>query len=205
MAGRSRRLTGRSTVRPSGMFGPRISIGTWISWRVEAEPVVEDPVLAELLAVIRGDDDQGLAEHAPAFEFAEQLVESQVHRREAIVVGVAGQFHIMRSEGQLVTVPVFQEHPTVGGRPRPEPEPLPDTGRGQERLVRVEEVQEREERPPGVLTAVEPVEDARPIPWASRGLGPDPLGASESPGPARFSSSQRPGMVQARNSPGVSG
>ncbi len=81
--------------------------------RVEAEAVVEHAMLAELLAVVRGDDHQRVPEHPAPIKLVEQRPDLAIEGGDAVVVGVAGQPHVPLAEGRLVAVPVVQEHPIV--------------------------------------------------------------------------------------------
>ena len=73
MAGRSRKLTGSATVRPAGIpFLPTINSGTCTSCRYKLPPVEEQPVIAQVLAMIRSDDHQRILEHSPPAQLIEQ-------------------------------------------------------------------------------------------------------------------------------------
>ena len=66
---------------------------------VETRPVAEDArVLAEALAVVRGDDQPGSLEDAAPVELVEQLAELLVEVGDAIVVGVDAQRQVLRAE-----------------------------------------------------------------------------------------------------------
>ena len=59
---------------------------------VEARPVAEDAgMLAEALAVVRGDDHPGPLEDAAALELVDQPAQLLIEVRDAVVVGVADE------------------------------------------------------------------------------------------------------------------
>ena len=92
---------------------------------VQAETVVEDSVFAELFPVIRRDDHERIAQHTAPVEFIEQRPDLTVEGRDAVVVGVAGQLHVVLAELELVPIPIVEEHPVVAARFGAEPEDAP--------------------------------------------------------------------------------
>src|SRR5262245_18867441 len=104
--------------------------------RVETEPMIEHAVLAELLPMVRGDDDERIPQQAAALELIEQRADLPIQGRDAIVVGVASQLHVVLAELELVPIPVFQQHLPGTRRFGAEPEVYPFASRREERLVR---------------------------------------------------------------------
>ena len=90
--------------------------------RVQAEAMVEHAMLAELLAVIGGDDHERIAEQLAPVELIEELAHSPIEGRDAVVVGIAGQLDVAFAELELVAIPVFDQHGVVAGRFGAEPE-----------------------------------------------------------------------------------
>ena len=73
---------------------------------VEARPVAEDAgMLAETLAVVRGDDQPGLLEDPAPVQLVDQLPELLIEVRDAIVVGVGGECDALGRERRLVELP----------------------------------------------------------------------------------------------------
>jgi hypothetical protein len=64
--------------------------------------VLVEAVLAQLLAVVRGDDDDGLIEDAATPQRREQVAELPVQVGEAVVVGIADQILLVRGEAVVV-------------------------------------------------------------------------------------------------------
>src|SRR5262249_59705452 len=73
-------------------------------------------MVAEMLAVIRGDDHQGVVEHAPTAEFLEEDTESLVEVRDTIVIDVAGHPDVIVGQlGLLKPRPAPERQAVVAG------------------------------------------------------------------------------------------
>jgi len=63
---------------------------------VKAEPVAEVTVFAELFTVVGGENQQGLFQHTPALQLADQPAQLVVERGDAVVVAVARKLDVTR-------------------------------------------------------------------------------------------------------------
>ena len=69
---------------------------------VQAAPVEEQEVIAQVLAVIRGDDHQGIVEHAAPAELLKEHPQPPIEIRNAIVIDIGGHPHVVVRESRLV-------------------------------------------------------------------------------------------------------
>ena len=89
VAGRSQRLTGRSTVTCAEVTTREADHKRHANLRsVEALAVIEEPMLSQALPVIGRDDHQCVVENAPPLQLVEKLAELLSRYAQAIVIGI---------------------------------------------------------------------------------------------------------------------
>ena len=144
VAGRSRRLTVWGTTRPAAA---RIKDHQWDSDLVEIEggAVPEDLMIAEPLAVVRGDDHHRVVKQPLAGKFIEQLPELLIEESDAVVVAIACHQKVSCSGRILVDVRVVKKELVVPWVLGADPEAAGISRRGHVRVVGVEIVEEGEE------------------------------------------------------------
>ena len=89
---------------------------------VEAATVREQEVIAEMLAVIRGDDDQRTVEHPAAPQLLEEDAQLPVHVADAFIVEIDRHLHVIGGPLRLIErVPALEGQPVhVGNGPQAE-------------------------------------------------------------------------------------
>ncbi len=119
---------------------------------VHRELVLHEPVVAQVLAVVRGDDQHAVVVQAVALQELDQAVEQAVRRVDVAAVQPAHALpvhELRRVQAGAVLVPPLDAHLVAGrqvGQVR-----APVVGRRVVRQVRLEEVDEHEARPPPVV------------------------------------------------------
>ena len=150
MAGRSHKLTGSATVRPTGIsLLPTINNGTCTTCRYKLPSVEEQPVIAQVLAVIRSDDHQRILEHSPAGSAHQAMIpagdrDKKCNRHTHQLPCVR-----LRVESVVLSIPVKPSSICRSARCRgPETKARYRPVRNLVRAMRVVEIEKREERPP---------------------------------------------------------
>ena len=115
---------------------------------VETRSVPEHAgMLAEALAVVRGDDHPGPLENGTAIELVDQPAELLVEIRDAVVVGVAAEIDLVRGRPVLDQAAANPGSRSTRDRSRLDPESVDARRRKLIRIVGVKVIQEGEERP----------------------------------------------------------
>ena len=109
--------------------------------------MVEHAMLAELFAVVRCDDDVRIFEQPATIKLIEQRADFPVERRDAVFIRVASELDVSCAQAEFVPVPVIKQHRVIAARFGSPAKAYSVAFRRQKRLVGVEIVQKREERP----------------------------------------------------------
>ena len=115
VAGMLRRLTGCETTRPAGA-APRIDDhqGNLNDLPVQATTVEKQHVITQMLAMVRGHDDQCVVEQAATFQLMKQNLQPPIEIRDGVVIVINRHLHKTMRERRFVA-----RHPVVQGHPVP--------------------------------------------------------------------------------------
>ncbi len=84
---------------------------------IQAAPVEEEPVVAQVLPVVGGHDHHRVVEHPALPQLVEQQAQPTVKMRDRVIIEVVGHLYVADGELQLVEdVPLLQDDPLGPGR-----------------------------------------------------------------------------------------
>src|SRR5262245_47957065 len=126
---------------------------------VEAPAVSKAPVLAEALAMVRGDDHPGPLERSEVPQIVEQQADLLIEVGDAAIVGVASEGDLLRPKRALVGAPPVLDEIPFSLISRPGTEPVQMLLGDQVGVVGIEVIQENEERSFGLPPPGQPGEE----------------------------------------------